>query len=166
MWWQSSGLCQIPTAWTVSVCVFGMPVFVCVFKSQHHFVSPPLPLLIIIIISINIIIICICYTPKQPEPRRWMMNNWNLKLKIKNYKCKWLNPKHWAVLPLIELEDVAKALCSWRKKRKKKKKTTATWELCPKNMYILLWHKCYCGCYGPPAYIGILDFNGHLQRER
>lgn len=36
----------------------------------------------------------------------------------------------------------------------------------PQNMYIFLWHKRYCGYYGPPAYIGILDFNGHLQRER
>lgn len=72
-------------------------------------------------------------------------------------------PKHWAVLPLIEFEDVAKALCSWEKKNEKK---TTRWKWCPRNMYILLWHKRYCGYYGPPACIGILDFNGHLQRER
>lgn len=29
-------------------------------------------------------------------------------------------PQHWAVLPLIELEDVAKALCSWKKKQQQR----------------------------------------------
>lgn len=44
-------------------------------------------------------------------------------------------PKHWAVLPLIELDDVAKALCSWKKEKK-----TTTWKWCPRNLYMF-----YCG---------------------
>lgn len=34
-------------------------------------------------------------------------------------------PKHWAVLPLIELEDVAKALCSWKKKKQQQRESGA-----------------------------------------
>lgn len=30
-----------------------------------------------------------------------------------------MKPKHWAVFTLIEYMNVAKALCSWNKKRKK-----------------------------------------------
>lgn len=30
-------------------------------------------------------------------------------------------PKHWAVFTLIEFMNVAKALCSWNKKKKKKR---------------------------------------------
>lgn len=76
--------------------------------------------------SINsIFLIClllffICYTPKQTEPQSWIMNNWNLENQKLTIRNEITIPKHWAVFTLIEYMNVAKALCSWNKKKKNK----------------------------------------------
>lgn len=45
-----------------------------------------------------------------------------------------MKQRHWAVFTLIEYMNVAKALCSWNKKER-------NYKLCPRLVYILLWHK-------------------------
>lgn len=119
--------------------------------------------------SINsIFLVCllfsfICYTPKQTEPQSWITNIWNLENQNLNLMIWDENNDDTEALSSFYFDWIYECGQSFMQLKQKEKEVTSC---APDKCIFYCGTKRYCGQLDPLTYIGILDFNGHLQRER